>query len=179
MSLAVIYAGVAYIGNKPFKRDTYYSTRLTFKPFEEQQVAVETANRMAVDCPDVYMITRDRDGEYTPEYKALLERRGYELENPEPVSVNKEPLDPVDAGVEIVKAQQSASVKQASDDLAAQRDEKINQFAVEVAQQPNKPSLVKFGTQRLGVELSENDYSRPELEEALRAEFVRQLDEGK
>lgn len=134
MSLnAIIYVGVGYLGQKPFKKDTIYGTNLTWTPGMVQPVASQIANQMAYRHPDVYALEESERWQ-----KFIAGELDDEPVNQEPVKTLDELISEKLAGlakelrnlprIELVEAHElvkELEVKFDTDDKRADKEQKI------------------------------------------------------
>lgn len=180
---AVIFVNLIYIGNKPFKRDSYYNTGLTFVPFMPQPVDVVAAHRMANENPAVYMITSDPYQNPTIPYLELLVNRGMrelaekEVENS---TLNKSLDELLESAGVLVKHAEQLGGEVVEANAAALKQEETKRllderaaFSAKISKSASKAILVKMGQEMFSADLNPSA-GRGELEEQLIALWEKQ-----
>ena len=183
MAMAVIFIDIMYIGKKKFKRDSFYGTGRTFVPFIPQPVDVAVAQRMAAEAPEVYMITKDAQGNPTVDYLEFLVN-GNQKEFAEKLVTESSLETTLDAllkdanllhnqadtlGVEVLVTNVN---QQKASEIQKQQDEFLA-FKTDINKAQSKKVLVKMVKDSLGIELKEST-ERAELESQALAEYKKQ-----
>lgn len=183
MAMAVIFIDIMYIGKKKFKRDCFYGTGRNFIPFIPQPVEVAIAQRMASEAPEVYMITKDAQGNPTIDYleflvngnqkefaEKLVSESSFETTLDELLKDanllhNQADILGVQASVTNVNLQNESELKNKQADFLA--------FKTDVNKAQSKKVLIKMVKDSLGIELKEST-ERAELEAEALAEYKKQ-----
>lgn len=182
---AIIFLSIMYIGNAPFKRDAYFGSRRTFARLTPQEVEVNIAQKMAYQCPDVYMITHDGMGMPTPEYiiflmkHELVDKAENELKKAGIEKTVEEFLKDHNALADLPKNLTAAPgvvtrPEQVKQQQQLEAQQKVDAFENELRKASNKKVLQKMAS-NIGYQISENEHDRSEMEQIILAEYRKQM----